>query len=916
MVIPLLCSALIFSRYIVSQYQELQDVQSVAQRYALFVKIERLMQVLAEEQSVVNRLASSPEPPLVLMAQWRSHRQQTEQVYLDWANYPVDELARLTNHWPLARYVQMVEEVAVELRDWPVVRDYEGYEQWSMVITARQDELLSFIAGLPVEVDTVTLRNGLTAYIYLLRIAAYAQQEQLLVERYLWRSQLSQQSQRRLIVLSSRQQLYLDQYLNHFANAEQVERLLAVFSAPAFAAGNAVRAKVVAGREPLDDAQVLLAANRTVLITDVAGSVASDIVAMAKHLYRQQLVTFCVNIMIVMLMLVAMFSLGRLINRRTLSAVAEIGSSLEAVEQTKDYSRRVNIQGRDEFSALAQLLNGLIEARSDSEQKLVSAKEQAEQSSAAKSVFLANISHEIRTPLNGIIGMSGILKRAALPQNAREQIDIIERSSRDLLETVNRVLDVSKLESNSLLLYEQPMLIDDVFQQAVVKYREKLFAQGLRFDVDIAPELPERLVLDAKRLLLVVDNLLSNALKFTERGGVLLRVRVQRLMSQRVIITLAVCDSGIGIAEDRREHLFEAFKQADDSLSRGYEGAGLGLAICRGVMTLMSGSIELSSDVGQGTTATITFPAKVSSPVSKPSRLLAGRPVLLCIDDDCSRDILSRLCRYHRMKLLVASTDELLQRYLQELAGGFVLLQGELGRLWTARLQALLSRQDAPDIFFLSEQNTETLLQQQPILSACHIVARPVRGAELISLFEATRVSKEDCLAVFKPDKVQVAEPTVEELSCQLIARADKERENGLSILLVEDNAINQQVASIALEMAGFSVLLAADGQRGVACWLQEQPDLILMDCMMPVMDGIEATSIIRAIELELSMAPTPIVALTATTLDSDIHRCREVGMDGYIAKPFESRQLVAMIYKLVPPRLQDKQVIPRGDRS
>ena len=890
--IPIIFCLLIFSRYTILQYDELQDVASVSKRYEIFSKIEHLINRLSSEQKFINNITATDSLSQRQLDDLRQLRRASVTDYEHLVGYSSADIASRISLWPQEHYDYLLTEIGDNFNDWPIVNDPEALAQWGLLIVDLQKSLVSFIEDLPVDVDVTALRNGLTSYYYLLRLTLYAQQEQRLIEQYLIGEQFTEDQHNLFVELSLMQQFYLDRYLSAYATQEQSERLLTAFSKPAFAAGNDARVAVLSHSDELDRNQVMLADKRVSLIGEVTETVVDDIVTLADDIYHRQQIIFFSNIFVMIAMLTTMLMLGVFISRRTLFSVKEIGSTLALVEKTKDYAQRIKIPGRDEFARLAERLNILIDERKISENKLVQAVEIAEQSNKAKSLFLANISHEIKTPLNGIIGMSNILKSSNLPDSSKQQIEAISTSSRHLLDTLNNVLTLSKLESNSYILYQQEVFIDDVVWPIIEKNSLLAKAKDIRIDVDIQPDLVKKVIIDANSLELVIENILSNAIKFSHQCGRIF-VKINSVISSdnSCVLDIVISDHGVGIAEENMSTIFHAFRQVDGSISRSYEGAGLGLGISKGIVELMSGSLALKSELSHGTTVTIKVECecKIPAPVIAPS-VLRPLNILLLTDETIVANILRNLFSVYQLNLTIVMLDEIDVEDIPYTDYNLVMIKNTATDVCQSALQHGLSLLPDKPFMVLHQGLLEECQDQYKNLGLRFVEPYPIVPRMLMAAL-STAVINNDLTARHR-DQLPEQEP-----SGRVTASADCSE---IKILLVEDNMINQQVAMIELEMCGFTVCLADDGREGVDAWLSEQPDIILMDCMMPVMDGIEATQEIRAIEAREQRKKTPIIALTATTLDADIQRCREVGMDCYIGKPFERESLVAAIHDLL----------------
>ncbi|QYF87590.1 EAL domain-containing protein [Brevundimonas sp. PAMC22021] len=479
--------------------------------------------------------------------------------------------------------------------------------------------------------------------------------------------------------------------------------------------------------------------------------------------------------------------------------------------------------------------------------ELSDAKQEAEAANAAKSDFLAVMSHEIRTPLNGILALSDLLARTALPPKAKRYADIISNSGRSLLNIINEILDFSKVEAGKLELEaietDLGELIEDVADLFAVKAQEK----GLDLATYVDPTLGS-VAADPVRLRQVVSNLLNNALKFTETGGVLLSVE---RAGEPGRIRISVEDTGPGIPADRLPTLFEAFTQADQSTTRRYGGTGLGLTICDRLVGAMGGRWELDSVVGQGSTFAFSLPVSEVSAAAAPMSAPAGWSVGLgALDVMTGRAVRRYLGAYGVSEAPLEVANATLVGPNEEVAG--------LG----VRIGAKGGDDDSS-------------------------LARPLRRAVLEhALQELQQGRKPEWSGAIAQTGAGVAFP-------------------GVRVLVVDDSEVNREVASEALASLGIEADTAVDGLEAVTRVAGERFDLVLMDGSMPVMDGFEAARRIRAQEQAEGRSPTPIYALTAHVIGAAAQAWREAGMNGVVHKPFTTNDLVEVLNAVCGDRSQ-----------
>ena len=596
--------------------------------------------------------------------------------------------------------------------------------------------------------------------------------------------------------------------------------------------------------------------------------------------------------------------------------VTKLIDAAKKVSASQNFTLRIAHQRSDELGALIDSFNDMlaqIEGRGAAltthrdelerqvgvrTEQLEKAKNAAEAASRAKSAFLATMSHEIRTPMNGVLGMTEMLLNTSLSDSQRKYTHLVKSSGEHLLVIINDILDFSKIEAGKLSVEYINFNLWDLLDDINNVYTPQAQHKDIALDFDIANNIPVAICGDPNRLRQIMANLLGNAIKFTDHGRIRATVQVCGEDAQSVALRFEVHDTGIGVSRDARSRIFEAFSQADGSTTRKYGGTGLGLAISKQLVELMGGRIGVDNALTQGSIFwfTVTFDKRRVDPDEPGFSLsaIAGQRVLIVDEQEASRAALAQ--QVASWKLDCDSVDDSLRadRCLAEAATAgrpydVAILDMALARTSGLSLAAAIRAEPATRatrILLVSDDRLAADPVQRREAGVAYQLIKPVRAADLFECI-ATRGR-----ASLGAGALVAAPPPPVTAPRRAGAEPGQRR-----VLLAEANPVNVEVATALLDSLGLAVHCARNGAEALQAASESHYDIVLMDCQMPVMDGMAATAEIRRLERDTKgMRSLPIIAITANALQGDRETCLAAGMDDYLSKPFTQAQLGALL--------------------
>ena len=613
--------------------------------------------------------------------------------------------------------------------------------------------------------------------------------------------------------------------------------------------------------------------------------------------YQERLKNIIAMVVIALIcLLLTLIVTGRII-RQIILPILQLAKTAKKVADNKDYQTRAKIFGNDEVGKLTETFNEMLSQMQSHEEELENkvlkrtkelekALSSAEAANQVKSEFVANMTHELRTPMNAIINMNRFALETKLTYKQRNYLNRVKTSAAWLLSLIQDTLDFSKIESGKLKLDQVEFSLTELFNRFEI-FTNDIEEKGLELIFQYPLKLNNYLISDDIRLSQVLINLISNSVKFTEKGEIIVLIKQLEETNEQVKLFFSVTDTGIGISNEYKKDLFNSFSQADASITRKYGGTGLGLAISQRLVNLMGGNIQVESDLNQGSCFFFTLTLDKSTKLL-PNRLINYKGaiehinILLLNTNKAYKAMLESLFSELNIFVNCVSTLQLAVSELENNGGyDLFLINWDTVKInERVDFSQKVSKNKIAVIIMATAFEYEDVIEKNENFDSRNIINKPLKSESLIDAISVA-INKKSCLTI------EVLDPNNQELNIGCINQSD--------ILLVEDNEINQYIACELLERKGVNVTIVNNGKEAVDILIQQSFDLVLMDIQMPIMDGYEATTAIRK---DLTKQTLPIIAMTAHAMTEDKERCFSAGMNGHLAKPIEPDALYQVLVK------------------